>query len=183
MPWLGGQDMQGWQPHITVQNRVSRTAADTLHQQLTHDFKPRSVMLEGLDLWRYLGAPWQLERTVSFAVVPALRAEAINAGSAMLDDDRRYRTIYSKNSCEYPQNCHEARPERFLRGIQTMRSNNTSVCHSRTEAQSGLRIALTIAAVEAGAASDWALICRLRDDRITLYHFYEDTEALLYAMQ
>ncbi|MBV7522558.1 nuclear transport factor 2 family protein [Ensifer sp. ENS12] len=32
-------------------------------------------------------------------------------------------------------------------------------------------------------ASDWALICRLRDDRITLYHFYEDTEALLYAMQ
>ena len=57
-----------------------------------------------------------------------------------------------KNSCEYPQNGHEARPERFLRGIQTMRSNNTSVCHSRTEAQSGLRIALTIAAVEAGAA-------------------------------
>jgi len=96
MPCLGGQDMQGWQPHITVQNRVSRTAADTLHQQLTHDFKPRSVMLEGLDLWRYLGGPWQLERTVSFAVVPALRAEAINAGSAMLEDDRRYRTIYSK---------------------------------------------------------------------------------------
>ncbi|MFA5968404.1 MAG: nuclear transport factor 2 family protein [Sphingomonas sp.] len=32
-------------------------------------------------------------------------------------------------------------------------------------------------------ASDWALICRVKDDRITLYHFYEDTEALLRAMQ
>ncbi len=30
--------------------------------------------------------------------------------------------------------------------------------------------------------SDWALICRVKDDRITLYHFYEDTEALLLAM-
>lgn len=31
-------------------------------------------------------------------------------------------------------------------------------------------------------ASDWALICRVKDDRITLYHFYEDTEALIHAM-
>jgi hypothetical protein len=69
MPWLGGQDLQRWQPHITVQNKVSRSAADSLHQQLTFDFKPRPVTLEGLDLWQYLGGPWQLERTVSFETV------------------------------------------------------------------------------------------------------------------
>lgn len=32
-------------------------------------------------------------------------------------------------------------------------------------------------------ASDWALICRVTDGRIALYHFYEDTEALFNAMQ
>jgi ketosteroid isomerase-like protein len=31
-------------------------------------------------------------------------------------------------------------------------------------------------------ASDWALICRLKDERIVLYHFYEDTEALREAI-
>ncbi|WP_370689655.1 2'-5' RNA ligase family protein [Ensifer adhaerens] len=87
MPWLGGQDMQRWQPHITVQNRVSRSAADTLHRQLTHDFKPRSLTLEGLDLWRYLGGPWQLERAVCFEI-SALRTAPL-AGSAAIVDDHR----------------------------------------------------------------------------------------------
>ena len=27
-------------------------------------------------------------------------------------------------------------------------------------------------------ASDWALICQVRNERLVLYHFYEDTEAL-----
>ncbi len=71
MPWLGGQDMQSWRPHITVQNKVSRSVADTLHKQLAHDFKPRSVMLECLDLWRYVGGPWQFERMVTFPMGPA----------------------------------------------------------------------------------------------------------------
>ena len=31
-------------------------------------------------------------------------------------------------------------------------------------------------------ASDWALICRLKDARIALYHVYEDTEALRTAL-
>ncbi|QRM33133.1 nuclear transport factor 2 family protein [Microvirga sp. VF16] len=30
--------------------------------------------------------------------------------------------------------------------------------------------------------SDWALICRVKDGRIVLYHFYEDTEALRDAL-
>ena len=32
-------------------------------------------------------------------------------------------------------------------------------------------------------ASDWALICRVESQRITLYHFYEDSEALRDALQ
>jgi hypothetical protein len=66
MPWLGGQDMQKWQPHITVQNKVSRLLADNLHQQLSGVFETRTLMIEGMDLWRYLGGPWQLEQTVLF---------------------------------------------------------------------------------------------------------------------
>ena len=31
--------------------------------------------------------------------------------------------------------------------------------------------------------SDWALICQVQNDKIVLYHFYEDTEALLNAMR
>lgn len=31
-------------------------------------------------------------------------------------------------------------------------------------------------------ASDWALICQVRDEQLTLYHFYEDTEALRAAI-
>ncbi|WP_437609983.1 nuclear transport factor 2 family protein [Erwinia sp. V71] len=32
-------------------------------------------------------------------------------------------------------------------------------------------------------SSDWALICKVKDGRITLYHIYEDTEALRDALQ
>lgn len=31
--------------------------------------------------------------------------------------------------------------------------------------------------------SDWALICQVRDGQIVLYHFYEDTEALVHAIK
>jgi ketosteroid isomerase-like protein len=31
-------------------------------------------------------------------------------------------------------------------------------------------------------ASDWALICRVQDGRLALYHFFEDTEALREAL-
>jgi len=40
MPWLGGQDLQKWKPHITIQNKVSRQQADALHRRLSEDFGP-----------------------------------------------------------------------------------------------------------------------------------------------
>jgi hypothetical protein len=66
LPWLGGQDMQKWQPHITVQNKVSRSPADALHRNLLSEFEPRSILVEGVELWRYLGGPWRLEHTAIF---------------------------------------------------------------------------------------------------------------------
>ncbi|MGV8938573.1 MAG: 2'-5' RNA ligase family protein [Allorhizobium sp.] len=69
-PWLGGQDMQKWQPHITIQNKVSRLAADTLHAALVSEFKPHTIEIIGVDLWRYLGGPWQHEASAMFDRVP-----------------------------------------------------------------------------------------------------------------
>lgn len=66
-PWLGGQDMQKWQPHITIQNKVTKLAADTLYKDLTSSFQPSSIEVMGLDLWRYIGGPWQHCTTFLFA--------------------------------------------------------------------------------------------------------------------
>ncbi|OJF94946.1 2'-5' RNA ligase family protein [Pararhizobium antarcticum] len=70
IPWLGGQDMQTWQPHITIQNKVSKQAADTLHAALMTEFQPHAIAITGLDLWLYQNGPWQHERTVLFGNGP-----------------------------------------------------------------------------------------------------------------
>ena len=67
VPWLGFQDMQTWRPHITVQNKVSRSDAHRLHDELLSCFRPRDITITGLDLWRYLDGPWALEATVPLA--------------------------------------------------------------------------------------------------------------------
>ncbi|KQO83302.1 2'-5' RNA ligase family protein [Rhizobium sp. Leaf262] len=64
--WLGGQDMQKWQPHITVQNKVSKPVADELHGRLVADFRPHSIETAGLDLWRYMDGPWEHEASFEF---------------------------------------------------------------------------------------------------------------------
>ena len=58
--WLTPQDRQGWRPHVTIQNKVSPEAARALHANLQAAFAPFTVRAEGLDLWRYLGGPWEL---------------------------------------------------------------------------------------------------------------------------
>lgn len=57
--WLGSQDMRAWRPHITIQNKVARAKADELHRNLQAGFEPWSIETVGLDLWAYLGGPWQ----------------------------------------------------------------------------------------------------------------------------
>ncbi len=58
MSWLGSQDMQKWQPHVTVQNKASKAKADALYRALTESFSPYKLEILGLDLWEYLGGPW-----------------------------------------------------------------------------------------------------------------------------
>jgi 2'-5' RNA ligase len=57
--WLTPQDRQGWRPHVTIQNKVPPEAARALHANLQAAFAPFAVRAEGLDLWRYLGGPWE----------------------------------------------------------------------------------------------------------------------------
>ncbi len=64
--WLGPQDRQKWQPHITIQNRVSRTEADSLYRHLSESFVPHPIRIIGLELWRYLDGPWSAETVAPF---------------------------------------------------------------------------------------------------------------------
>lgn len=57
--WLTPQDRQGYRPHVTIQNKALPEAARALHAKLQAAFAPFSVRAEGLDLWRYLGGPWE----------------------------------------------------------------------------------------------------------------------------
>lgn len=66
VPWLGSQDMQTWQPHITVQNKASKSRADELYRTLNEVFQPQRIDITGLDLWRYLGGPWRHMSHVPF---------------------------------------------------------------------------------------------------------------------
>jgi 2'-5' RNA ligase len=56
---LTPQDQSPWRPHITIQNKVGDSAAKTLINQLTTDFKPRPLRLSGLAAWHYRGGPWE----------------------------------------------------------------------------------------------------------------------------
>ena len=68
---LSPQDRQKLQPHIVVQNKVTPVAARSLLAELQQTFVRMDVQAVGLDLWHYLGGPWEFARTLPFsAVVP-----------------------------------------------------------------------------------------------------------------
>lgn len=76
-PWLGPQDLQSWQPHITIQNKVAKPTADVLYAHLRQEFRPRAIEISGLDLWAYLGGPWRHAALASFAgTTPSAAARA-----------------------------------------------------------------------------------------------------------
>lgn len=56
---LGAQDAGGWQPHVTVQNKVAPKVARALKASLERDFRPRPLLIGALALHRYLGGPWE----------------------------------------------------------------------------------------------------------------------------
>lgn len=56
---LTPQDQAAWRPHITIQNKVTPSAARLLFQTLLAEFQPRDIMLTGLAAWWYRGGPWE----------------------------------------------------------------------------------------------------------------------------
>ena len=64
--WLTPQDRQPFKPHITVQNKVHPNEARGTLAILTAAFTPRLISGVGLDLWRYLGGPWEHLRRFPF---------------------------------------------------------------------------------------------------------------------
>ncbi len=66
-PWLSDQDRAPFWPHVTVQNKVTPKVANALARQLAGQFQPFQVTGTGLNLWRYLGGPWEMEREFRFA--------------------------------------------------------------------------------------------------------------------
>ena len=57
--WLTAQDRQPWQPHVTVQNKVSPAEAKQLQAVLQQGLFPHEGVVTGLLLWRYVGGPWE----------------------------------------------------------------------------------------------------------------------------
>lgn len=56
---LTAQDAAGWRAHVTIQNKVTSSAAKTLMDQLEKGFRPRPLVIAGMALHRYLGGPWE----------------------------------------------------------------------------------------------------------------------------
>ena len=64
LPRLSNQDKQGFKAHVTILNKTdeehARRVFDELTKRLPHARQGEAV---GLDLWRYMGGPWEhLER-------------------------------------------------------------------------------------------------------------------------
>ena len=69
-PLLIPQDRQGWRGHVTIQNKVSPEVARALLATLSAAFEPWSFTVRGVDVWRYLGGPWEHVRTVALREWP-----------------------------------------------------------------------------------------------------------------
>jgi len=70
-PHLTPQDTQPFRPHIVVQNKVTPEASRRLLADLERSFHVMEITAVGLDLWHYLGGPWQHLQTFSFTLPPS----------------------------------------------------------------------------------------------------------------
>ena len=60
------QDSAGFQPHVTVQNKVTSAAAKATFDALTAAFAPFSTRSPGIAIWRYCDGPWEPLGQVAF---------------------------------------------------------------------------------------------------------------------
>ena len=56
---LTPQDAASWQPHVTIQNKVSATEARALRARLAADFRSRPIRVDGLAAWSYHDGRWE----------------------------------------------------------------------------------------------------------------------------
>ncbi len=63
---LTQQDHHGWRPHITIQNKVTSSAAIATLADLERGFAPRPLAITGLAYHHYEGGPWRLGRRYPF---------------------------------------------------------------------------------------------------------------------
>jgi hypothetical protein len=63
---LSAQDIGGWRPHVTIQNKVPPRESRALIARFESDFRPRALAISGLGLHRYIGGPWETLSTYSF---------------------------------------------------------------------------------------------------------------------
>lgn len=64
--WLTPQDRQKFQPHVTIQNKVTPDVVRELLGKLSVTWKPVTAHAVGLSLWRYRGVPWEGTGTFLF---------------------------------------------------------------------------------------------------------------------
>lgn len=58
------QDDQPFKPHITIQNKVEPSVARQLFDDLLEHFEASTGSVIAVQLWRYLGGPWELVRSL-----------------------------------------------------------------------------------------------------------------------
>lgn len=60
------QDRAGFQPHVTVQNKVTGAQAKATLAVLAAGFVPFQTSAVGVAIWRYLGGPWEALGSIGF---------------------------------------------------------------------------------------------------------------------
>ena len=64
---LSAQDQARIRPHVTIQNKAEPAAAKALLASLQPAFAPIRFAFVGLELWRYVGGPWDPAGAFRFA--------------------------------------------------------------------------------------------------------------------
>ncbi|RKS77533.1 2'-5' RNA ligase [Motilibacter peucedani] len=65
-PLLTRQDAQPLRPHVTVQNKVTPEQARRTLELLAAQERPAAAVSDGVEVWRYVGGPWEPVTTVEF---------------------------------------------------------------------------------------------------------------------
>ena len=65
--FLTSQDRQKRSFHITIQNKVEPQEAKKLKLDMEKNFNPFDFTIQGIQLWRYLGGPWEFKSRFDFS--------------------------------------------------------------------------------------------------------------------